>query len=95
MITEDDVRYIANLARLHLDEKEIREYKEDLKKILEYVEKLKEVDTESVEPISHINEVSSVMREDVVFPSFERKEMLKSAPETDGEFFIVPRVIED
>lgn len=70
-------------------------YTEELGRILQYVNKLNELDTEGIEPISHVNEVFNVFREDLYGDPFPRDEMLKNAPDTDGEFFIVPRVVEE
>ncbi len=95
MIGEDEVRYIANLSRLDLDENEVRKFKGELGRILEYVRKLNEINTEGVEPISHVNEVMNVMREDIPSESTPRELMLRSSPKTDGKFFIVPRVVEE
>ena len=94
MIERDQVRYIAHLARLYLSDEELEVYTKELGRILQYVNKLNELDTEDVEPISHVNEVFNVFREDSPKDSFPKDEMLKNAPDTDGEFFIVPRVVE-
>ncbi len=94
MIGKDQVRYIAHLARLFLSDEEVDVSAKELGKILQYVNKLNELDTENVEPISHVNEVFNIFRGDSPKDSFPRDEMLKNAPDTDGEFFVVPRVVE-
>ncbi len=95
MIDKEEVKYIAHLSRLYLSDDELERFSRELGRILEYVRKLNEVDTEGVEPISHVNEISNVMREDKARDSFERELMLMSAPEANEEFFVVPRVIEE
>jgi len=64
MISKEQAKHIAKLARIGLSEKEIEKYQEDLSKILDYIEKLKEVDVEGVQPLSHPVEIENVMRED-------------------------------
>ncbi len=72
MITTEEVKHIAKLARLGLTEKEVEKYQKDLSAILGYVEKLKEVDIEGVEPTSHSVLLENVMREDKA-SKFEKK----------------------
>jgi aspartyl-tRNA(Asn)/glutamyl-tRNA(Gln) amidotransferase subunit C len=67
----------------------------ELAAILQYIEKLKAVDVEGVEPTSHAVPLVNVMREDEVEPSVEREAMMSNAPDRAGEFFRVPRIIED
>lgn len=62
--------------------------------ILEYVKKLDELDTEDIEPLSHVLDLINVSRRDEEAASLTREEALMNAPESDGEFFIVPKVIE-
>jgi len=93
-ITKDEVKHIAMLSRLELDEKEIELYQDQLSRILEYVEKLNEIDTTSIEPTSHVIELSNVFREDVVKESLAREEALRNAPQATDKFFKVPKIIE-
>jgi len=90
-----DVEHVAKLAHLKFTDEEKRVLLHDLNEILSYMEKLKEVDTSSVEPLSHVNPLEDVFREDVVIPSPDREEMLKNAPDRTKEFFKVPKVIGD
>jgi len=92
-ITVQDVEHIAHLAKLSLTEDEKTAYSRQLGEILEYVEKLGELDTSDVEPLSHVMDVTNAFREDAPGDSLPREEALANAPESDGEFFIVPRVI--
>lgn len=64
MISKEEVKHIAGLARIGLDEEEIEKYAKDLSSILDWVEQLKEVDVVGVEPTAHITGVDNIMRED-------------------------------
>lgn len=92
-VSKDDVKKIAELARLEFTENEIEELNVDLNKILGYVEKLNELDTENVEPLSHPIENNNVFREDKVQESISREKALKNAPDSSSEHFKVPKVI--
>jgi aspartyl-tRNA(Asn)/glutamyl-tRNA(Gln) amidotransferase subunit C len=95
MIREQDVEHVARLARLALDDAEKTRMAEQLGRILAYVDKLKQLDVDGVEPTSHAVPMINVMRDDEVEPSLERERMMANAPERVGEFFRVPRIIED
>jgi aspartyl-tRNA(Asn)/glutamyl-tRNA(Gln) amidotransferase subunit C len=95
MIDRKDVEHVARLARLALTEAELERMRAELAAILQYIEKLKAVDVTGVEPTSHAVPLVNVMREDDVVPPFEREAMMGNAPERSGEFFRVPRIIED
>ncbi|NWF88579.1 MAG: Asp-tRNA(Asn)/Glu-tRNA(Gln) amidotransferase subunit GatC [Ignavibacteriaceae bacterium] len=92
-VTKNDVKHIAELARLELIESELEDYTFQLNKILEYVEKLNELDTKDVQPLSHPIEGANIFRDDVIKPSIEREEALENAPSKNEEFFKVPKVI--
>ena len=93
-VTREDVEKVAVLARLKLNEQEIEEMTSQLNEILEYFEKLQELDTEDVEPLSHILPMKNVYREDKVQPSLSQEEILMNAPEKGHGHFKVPRIIE-
>ena len=93
-VSIDEVRYIAALARLSFSEEEEVRMAEQLSKVLDYVEKLNELDTSGVPPMSHVLDLHSVFREDVVEQRITRDEALENAPDADGTFFRVPKVIE-
>jgi aspartyl-tRNA(Asn)/glutamyl-tRNA(Gln) amidotransferase subunit C len=95
MITREDVEHLARLARLQLGEDELERTREQLSGILNYIDKLNALDTASVEPTSHAVPLVNVMREDVVELCFPREAMLANAPDPAGEFFRVPRILED
>lgn len=94
-VTIKDVEHIASLARLKFTDEELENFTGQLNKILEYMEKLNELDTKTVEPLSHPVESVNVFREDNVKQSTDRKDALKNAPDTDDEFFRVPKVIDN
>ncbi|WP_028787670.1 Asp-tRNA(Asn)/Glu-tRNA(Gln) amidotransferase subunit GatC [Terrimonas ferruginea] len=84
---------LAHLARLSFDGQEKEGIKQDLQKMITFVEKLNELDLENVEPLIHMSPEVNVLRNDEIRGSVSREEALKNAPETDGEFFLVPKVI--
>jgi aspartyl-tRNA(Asn)/glutamyl-tRNA(Gln) amidotransferase subunit C len=95
MIQRKDVEHVARLARLALTDAEIERMREQLNGILTYIEKLNELDTSDVEPTSHAVPLVNVMRDDEAGPCLPREEALANAPDRAGEFFRVPRIIED
>ncbi|MEO5947740.1 MAG: Asp-tRNA(Asn)/Glu-tRNA(Gln) amidotransferase subunit GatC [Chitinophagaceae bacterium] len=84
---------LAHLSRLHFNETEKFEIKNDLQRMIAFVEKLNELDLDGVEPLLHMSDEVNVLREDVVKGSVNREEALKNAPLHDGQFFKVPKVI--
>jgi aspartyl-tRNA(Asn)/glutamyl-tRNA(Gln) amidotransferase subunit C len=89
-----EIEQVAELARLRLRPSEKEKLKKDLGSILAYVEQLKVVPTDSVEPTSHVLRLENVFREDKICPWDIREEVLKYAPHREGNFFKVPKVIE-
>lgn len=90
-----DIEYIANLARIRLDKKDIKAFSSQLGDIISYIEKLKEVDTSKTAPTTHPLPVKNVFREDKVGESLSAQKALMNAPKKKGTFFKVPRVIEE
>jgi aspartyl-tRNA(Asn)/glutamyl-tRNA(Gln) amidotransferase subunit C len=93
-ITKKDVVHVAELARLALTEEETELYTTQLQRILGYVEKLKELETEGVEPTSYTVPLTRVMREDRVKESLSQEDALKNAPAKEKGLFKVPQIIE-
>src|SRR5689334_6455807 len=87
------VEKLANLARLQFNEAEKEIIKNDLQRMIHFVDKLNELDTTGVEPLLHMTDNINTLREDKVQGSVSRAEGLKNAPDTDGVFFKVPKVI--
>lgn len=94
MITKKEVEYVARLARLKLTEEEKEKYTKQLGDILTYINKLSELNTEKVEPTSHVLHLSNVFREDEVKPSLKQEEILANAPEVEYDHFKVKKIIE-
>jgi aspartyl-tRNA(Asn)/glutamyl-tRNA(Gln) amidotransferase subunit C len=93
-LTRSEVLKVARLARLKLTDAEIDDYTEKLGSILAYVASLNEIETEDVEPMVHAVELSNVFRADDVTPSLPREAALANAPKTDGQFFLVPQILD-
>jgi aspartyl-tRNA(Asn)/glutamyl-tRNA(Gln) amidotransferase subunit C len=94
-ISADDVRKVAQLARLDLPEAKIATYTGQLERILDYVAQLEKVDTEGVPPTTRAVEVVNVTRDDRVVPTPVREELLDLAPQREGDFFRVPKILAD
>ncbi len=92
-ITEAEVRKVANLAKLSLEKNEIELFTSQLEKILEYVAQLEEINTTNVPPTARAVEVVNVMRGDHVKDSEIREELLELAPNREGNFFRVPKIL--
>ena len=92
-ITAKEVRHVAKLARLDLPEERIGRFTMQLESILDYVAQFQEGDMAAVEPMAHAVPMHNVFRNDVVEPSLPLEKVLQNAPETDGPFFKVPKVI--
>ena len=94
-ITMRDVEHVARLSRLALTDQEKERMRRELDGILSYIDKLRALDTANVPPTSHAVPMTNVMREDEPRPSLAQDEMLANAPERGGEFFRVPKIIEE
>ena len=95
-LTLDEVRHIAELARLRLSDEELHKYREQLSAILDYAARLGEVDTSAIEPTATVLPLRTVLRPDEVRPSLPREALLENAPEADkaAGMFKVPPVLE-
>lgn len=93
-ISTDQVKHVAHLARLAITEEEANCFTQQLDKIITFAEQLNEVDTENVEPTSHVLEIKNVMREDVAKPGLPNEEVLKNAPDHQDGQIKVPPIIE-
>jgi aspartyl-tRNA(Asn)/glutamyl-tRNA(Gln) amidotransferase subunit C len=92
-ITPDDVRKVAQLARLELPEDKIATYTDQLERILDYVGHLQQVDTEGVPATTRAVEVVNVTRPDEVETTEIREDLINLAPQREGEFYRVPRIL--
>jgi aspartyl-tRNA(Asn)/glutamyl-tRNA(Gln) amidotransferase subunit C len=97
-ISRADVVRVAELAYLELSEAELEMYRKQVDDILEYIGKLNELDTTNVEPMAQVlsddQSADATLREDVVVPCDVGPEVLRGAPDPEGIYFRVPKVIE-
>ena len=95
-ITRKDVDYVARLARLKLTEEEKEKFALQLEAIISHIDQLKELDTSAIQPTSHVLELKNAWRDDKVLKSSEEllEDILRNAPEREGNFFKVKKVIE-
>ena len=94
-IDKELVKKVAKLSRLELTEPEVGEFAVQLSAILEYVEKMNELETGNVEPLAHYLPISNVFRRDLVKESLGTEKALANAPQRDGNFFKVPKILDD
>ena len=94
MLSPEQVRYIASLSRIHLQETEINSLTQKLGNILQYIEKLEKLDVTGVNPTSHVLPLKNVYREDKVLPSLPQAEVMRFAVNHHNGSFKVPQVIE-
>jgi aspartyl/glutamyl-tRNA(Asn/Gln) amidotransferase C subunit len=95
-ITEEEVRYVADLANLKLGEEEVRKFQADLDEILVHVDRLKEIDTANVEPMAQVlyeTDETGTLRPDRERPGLGSKQALANAPLSGSDYFKVPEVI--
>jgi len=92
-ITNEEIKHIAELARLELSQDEIEEFTHQFGNILLYMESLNQVDTENVLPMTHPIKMTNAFREDEVLSSIPIELALSNAPEKDEQAFIVPKVV--
>ena len=85
---------LSGLAKLEFDPESKQEIINDLNKIIRFVEKLNELDTEGVEPLTHMTEEVNTLRDDIAKTSITKEEALKNAPKKDSDYFIVPKVLD-
>ena len=93
-ITTDEVKYVANLAKLYVDEAEAEKLTGEMESIINFADMLEEIDTNSIAPTNHAMKVQNVFREDIVKPSYDRKDILDNAPSQEGGCYSVPKVVE-
>jgi len=93
-ISEEEVRHVARLARLALNDDELQSIGRDLNAILDYVDKLAELDLTGVEPTTHAVPLELALRQDVVVKTLTREDVLANAPSAREGLFCVPRAVE-
>jgi len=92
-ITKKDVVHVAGLARLGLSDDEMQKYEKELNDVLNFMEKLNELNTEGIEPTSHVLDIHNVFRHDVVEASLNVEDVLANAPDRDEDYFKVPSIL--
>ncbi|SCY88883.1 Asp-tRNA(Asn)/Glu-tRNA(Gln) amidotransferase subunit GatC [Desulfoluna spongiiphila] len=92
-ITKEEVLYVANLARLNVDDGDVEKLAAEIGDILSYVDTLEKVDTDGVEPTTHAIDLTNAFREDVVHPHPGASATLANAPDKEDEMFVVPKVV--
>ena len=94
-ITSDEVKKVAYLARLELNENEINNHAEQLEKILDYIKELEKIDTEDIPCTTRAIEVSNVFRKDEYKKGDCKQELLELAPSKEDKYFKVPKIINE
>ena len=92
-ITKEEVLYVADLARLNLDDAAIEKFAGQIGEILDYVDKLNEVDTAGVKPTSHAISLTNAFREDENRQHLDREKALANAPDKENGNFVVPKIV--
>jgi aspartyl-tRNA(Asn)/glutamyl-tRNA(Gln) amidotransferase subunit C len=92
-MTTNEVKAVADLARLQFTDEELERFAREFSDIVEYVGVINAVDMHGVEPMTHVHEVVNVMREDVVGDCLTTEEALRNAPKKNDAFFKVPKVL--
>jgi aspartyl-tRNA(Asn)/glutamyl-tRNA(Gln) amidotransferase subunit C len=92
-LTTDEVKAVAELARLHLSPEEIDRMRDQLSSILDHIALINELDTASISPTAQVIELTNIMRDDMVRPSLPREAVLANAPRQNDGFFEVDAVL--
>ncbi len=93
-VSREDVLHVAKLGQLQLNGEDVDMFQDKLSQIIEWQEKLDELDLEGLEPTVHALQRSNVTREDVETGSLSNDKALENAPDSEGNYFKVPRIIE-
>lgn len=93
-ISTEQVKHVANLARLAITKEEATRLTQQIDEIITYAEQLNEIDTENIEPTSHVLDLKNVLREDIAKPGLPNEQVLKNAPDHQDGQIKVPPIIE-
>lgn len=93
IMTEDQIRRVTKLAALSPDASEGSVFRQDASRMLEYVDCMNALDTDGVEPLYHVLDCVSPLRDDYVESDYGREELLAGAPNGSGEYFVVPKIV--
>ena len=94
MIEKKDVRKVARLARIQIEEKKLKSLSDELSNIIKFVDQLDEVEIQNVEPLQNINFKKTTLRKDIITEGNDVKKIMSNAPLSSEGFFSVPKVIE-
>lgn len=94
VITDETIEYVSILAKLELSEEEKKQAKKDMEEMLKFIDMLNELDTEGVEPMSHVFPINNVFREDIVINGNDRDNIIANAPAKKDGSFKVPKTVE-
>lgn len=92
-LSEAEVRHVALLARLALDDRQVETLRTELNSILGHIDTIQRLDLEGVEPTAHAIPLVNVTRPDVVRPGLDRESALLNAPEAEDGAFVIPRIV--
>ena len=92
-ISEQEVRKIAELSRLSLSSDELKKRTEDMNNILNYMDTLNEIDTDNVEELYNVNDMSNLLRDDTFEQSLEKKDVLNNSPSSNDDYIEVPLTV--
>jgi len=88
------IKHISKLSRISVDDEKAKKLAEDMNSIFDFIEKLKELNTDNVEPLTSVAEITLKLRVDEVKSGNIREDVLKNSPDENEDFFVVPRVVE-
>jgi aspartyl-tRNA(Asn)/glutamyl-tRNA(Gln) amidotransferase subunit C len=88
------IKHISKLSRISVDDEKAKKLAGDMNSIFDFIEKLKELDTDNVEPLTSVAETTLKLRVDEVKSSNIKEQILKNSPDENEDFFVVPRVVE-
>ena len=92
-ISKEEVKQIAKLAAIEINDEELSQFTQDLDSILNYIEVLNEADVENIEPTSHVHGINNAFRDDISKEPLASQEIIEQAPSSSGTSFKVPRII--
>ena len=88
------IKHISKLSRISVDDEKAKKLAGDMNTIFDFIEKLKELDTDNIEPLTSVAETTLKLRVDEVKSGNIREDVLKNSPDENADFFVVPRVVE-
>ena len=93
-VTKEQVKYIASLAKLEIEEKDLDAFTNEMEQIIEFADSLSAIDTDGIAPTAHIQGIENVLRQDGEPVQFDTEKLLSNAPEKVDTCFSVPKVVE-